>query len=158
MPLQTIFEMILAFLKAGKEQFFGKLDSGTLIRRHPVAAVFFFVCWGLLGLFIFMTMQTVEISRDLREQHDKLEKLQDHFALLIPPGTKEEDIPRVLNQTLFLQKLNYERCQDELEAATQLLLHSPTSPQQPAPPDEERLPALPPKETSTRDRRANPRN
>lgn len=157
MPLQTIFGMILAFLKAGKEQFFGKLDAGTLIRRHPVAAVFFFVCWGLFGLFVFMTMQTVEVRHDMQIQQAKLEKLQEHFALLIPAGTKDEDIPKVLNQTLFLQKLNYERCQDELETAKQLLLHAPSLPEQPTPPGAERMEALPPKQTGSHDRRANPR-
>lgn len=125
MSAKEIFDVVKVILKAGKEQFFGRLNVANYIRNNPANTALFLISSTLIGLIVFMGIQTFQLNKASVIYREQTEMLQKHFDIIIPDGTKEEEIPKVINQYLFRQSIEHQRCIDELEAAKQMLLVVP---------------------------------
>ena len=126
MSINDILKILFIFLKAGKEQFFGNINIATLIKNNRASTFFFVISCGLFGLIAILTMQTLENHKAMAIYQSRLKTLQDHFATIVPEGTADEDIAKAINQKLFRQNIEYQRCRDELDMAKQMLLIIPT--------------------------------
>lgn len=115
-------------LKAGKEQFFGKLNIAVYIRHHFANVLMFLMVSGLAGLSMFMSVKSYEINNASVIYKARLEEIERDLASFIPPGTKEEDIPKAIHQLIFKHQIEATRCLDELEMAKQMLLEPDKSP------------------------------
>lgn len=123
MPVPDVIKILgFSLLKMLFEQIFGNLNLSNFIKNNKGHSILFLINVALFALLWVLSREAYLTQQELNTYVDRLKLLQTHFASIVPDGTRDEDIVKVINQKLFRQRIDQQRCQDELEIARLLLL------------------------------------